>query len=595
MMYLRSPIMAVIASGLLFSLSGCQTAPHSKTGTDPLPAEAPLSAAGQQLKQIESMVQQGQLQESLLQLKQLRQQPLGLTESAQATLLQAQILRQQRQYAAALKLLVNPPESLPATQAKAWLELRSQLAIAQGEWLAAARDTLALLPLSPDSEKSQRYPQLWQQLQGAKTAELKQAIKQQDEDNELMGWLELAYLSRSQHQADSLKRELRRWAQRYPQHPASQQLPPDLAWVRDLNWQIPSQIGIILPMSGPTSAAVKPVIDGLNAARQHSGHKNRVMLYDSYQKDIVQLYEEAARDGNQVIVGPLEKEQVNQLATWGKLTKPTLALNYAQEDLMPPGMLYQFSLAPEDELMQIAEQAWQENHRKVMLLLPKNAYGQRVNQAFSQIWQSYGGQVSDITEYQNANDLPKLLRQHLKIADGEQRQAAVQQQLGKKVLGHPTPRPDVDLILMAGTRPEARQLKSILTSLYAQHIPIWGTSRLNDGPRNPGMDQELNGIRLTDAPWMLDDFFQDERSKLIGTWPKYQAGAARLFAFGYDAYQLLPILPILRQQPDYQLNGLSGSLLMDSRQHIQRRLVWSQYQKGRVSPSNRLDNLNNKP
>lgn len=578
MTYFRYPILAAVALTLPL-LFGCQHMPSSSsTETEVTPTESPAS---QILKHAENLFSQGLFEQSSQQLATLTA-PLTPTESARQHLLQARLLQQQNQPAAALKLLLNPPGKLPVESARLWLELRRKLALSQGQWLAASRDSLDLMPLLNEAEKTAGYRQLWQQLQTAKSTELKKALTQK-ESPELAGWLELAYLVRQQHQPDKLKQALRTWAKRYPQHPASQQLPPNLSWVRDLNWQIPSQIALILPMSGQASAALKPIVDGFNAARQYSGHRNRIMFYDSNTKDVTELYQEAVRDGNQVIVGPLEKEKVSQLAEWGQLTKPTLALNYAQKEGLSSAELYQFALAPEDELMQIAEQAWLEQHRHVLLLLPKNPYGQRVKQAFSQIWQGYGGQISAIAEYRNTAELPGLLRQHLKIADSEQRKARLQTELATPLQGTASPRPDVDLILMAGTRPEARQLKSILTSLYAQQIPVWGTSRLNDGAKNPGMDQELNGFRLTDAPWMLDEYFQTERARLTRGLPQYRDGAARLFAFGYDAYQLLPLLPILRKQPDYQLNGLSGSLLLDSQQRLQRRLVWSEYRQGRAS------------
>lgn len=574
---------AAIAGLLLFS--GCQQAPVGPASSE---TQTPaLSPSGKQLQQVQTWLDQGDLVQAQQLLQEIPQSALDPVETARYRLLNARLLQKKNQIKAALKLLITPPPSLPVPEAKAWLQLRQQLTLADGQWLASSRDSLELIPLSTDPERAAIYRQLWLQLQSTKIADLKQSLKQQ-ESPELAGWLELAYLARNQHQADKLKRDLRAWAKRYPQHPASQQLPPDLSWVKELNWQIPSQIGLLLPMTGPTSSAIKPILDGFNAARRYSGHKNRIMFYDTTNKDLISLYQEAVRDGNQVIVGPLEKDKVSELASWGQLSKPTLALNYSQTDSPSSGYLYQFALAPEDELMQIAEQAWLENHRQVMLLLPKNAYGQRVNQVFSQIWQSYGGRITTIAEYRNTAELPGLLKNRLQIANSEQRKAALEQQLGTPLQGKPSPRPDIDLILMAGTRPEARQLKSILTGLYAQHIPIWGTSRLNDGNRNPGMDQELNGLRLTDAPWMLDDYFQDERARLTRGLPRYQDSAARLFAFGYDAYQLLPLLPILRQKPDYQLNGLSGTLLMDSQQHLQRRLVWSEYQQGRVTLRNPL-------
>ncbi|MDZ7735332.1 MAG: penicillin-binding protein activator [Gammaproteobacteria bacterium] len=62
-------------------------------------------------------------------------------------------------------------------------------------------------------------------------------------------------------------------------------------------------------------------------------------------------------------------------------------------------LLYQFSLAPEDEARQIAERAWFDGHAHALAMTPQNEWGDRVYKAFSHTFEELGGKVLERVSY----------------------------------------------------------------------------------------------------------------------------------------------------------------------------------------------------
>ena len=62
------------------------------------------------------------------------------------------------------------------------------------------------------------------------------------------------------------------------------------------------------------------------------------------------------------------------------------------------------------------------------------------------------------------------------------------------------------------------------------------------------------------------------------------AASARLFAFGMDAYALLPYLDWLLANRDAYLDGASGQLAIDGFGRIHRVLTWARYSGGVARP-----------
>src|SRR5690606_20960939 len=102
-----------------------------------------------------------------------------------------------------------------------------------------------------------------------------------------------------------------------------------------------------------------------------------VHIYDEAAfSNINEAYAQAQFDGAQWLIGPVNKDQVQQISEYEKLPLLTLALNYSDRDKTDklPDNLYQFGLAAEDEAIQIANQAWADGKRHALVLLPQGEW-----------------------------------------------------------------------------------------------------------------------------------------------------------------------------------------------------------------------------
>ena len=99
----------------------------------------------------------------------------------------------------------------------------------------------------------------------------------------------------------------------------------------------------------------------------------------------------------QLVIGPLTKGAVTDLAHSGPLSIPVLALN--QIPGTAPARLYQFALAPEDEAQQAAERASLDGHTQAFVIVPASDWGARQLQAFAERFKQLGGTVVRVERY----------------------------------------------------------------------------------------------------------------------------------------------------------------------------------------------------
>ena len=73
----------------------------------------------------------------------------------------------------------------------------------------------------------------------------------------------------------------------------------------------------------------------------------------------------------------------------------------------------------------------------------------------------------------------------------------------------------------------------------------------------------------------------DIRNLIAQAWENRAAWRSRLFAFGYDACQLMLAMSAKGRNPaDAQVAGLTGVLHFDAERRVQRDLIWVQVRNG---------------
>ena len=86
-------------------------------------------------------------------------------------------------------------------------------------------------------------------------------------------------------------------------------------------------------------------------------------------------------------------------------------------------------------------------------------------------------------------------------------------------------------------------------------------------------------VGLGDMPWVLDpdDSGGALRRQVSALWSESLPAFVRLYAFGADAYRLVRELGTLRAQHYAVISGVTGSLSLDEKNRVQRRLMWARF------------------
>jgi len=396
--------------------------------------------------------------------------------------------------------------------------------------------------------------------------------------SDLRGWLALAALTR-QYQNDPLRQlqELNKWQTAWSHHPAAARLPASLNMLSRIVSEQPSKIALLLPLQGEFGAAGKAIRDGFLAAHYEQGSQSTIIIYDSTTENVLEIAQRAKADGIELIVGPLAKESVARIAAL-ELQIPILALNRSVDQSLNPN-LYQFGLAPEDEIKQVVQQAQREALKHALVIYPENEWGFRNFQTFEMDWAKTGGTIVDIATFTNQRDYSEMVKALLNIDDSEKRSNDLRRIIGERFEFTPRRRQDIHFIFLLAYPNEARGINPTLGHFYAEDIPVYATSHIYEFSESWIEAIDLDGIRFCDIPWKLTSF-DAIQTRIKSTWSGAKGQLAPFYAVGLDAHQLYPRLQQLKEIPDERLFGATGVLRLNRDNVIERELMWAQFKDG---------------
>lgn len=513
----------------------------------------------------------------------------------------------------ALNLL--PPELKsvePADIGQRVADLRARALHQSEQYLAAVSERIELdRVLSDPQALTENRRRLWGSVSRMFPAELRAVMP--SVPNVTSGWLELGVIaSELLMQPDALVREISRWRALYPGHPANPEIVPSLIELARSGAAPPSKVVLLLPLDGPFAKAAAAVRDGFLAAWYEDADNPRrpeVAVRTMRHDDVWTPYQAAVGSGAEFVVGPLERSAVDAIASADALPVPTLALNYATLDATAPRspdepdpfatggvitrnapepvrdrpeLLYQFALSPEDEARLVAKRAWFDGHTKTAVIAPEGDWGSRVADAFVSEWERIGGVVLDIRRYtSDAANLSAPIASLLKIDASEERRRSLSRIIGEKVEFEPRRRQDLDFLFMAAFPVQARQIRPLLKFYHAGDVPVYATSHVYAGMPNAEADADQDGVIFPDMPWTVaPDNTSPVRQHVVNAWPSSMPAYLRLYAFGADAYRLVPRLKTLKERRYIEFSGATGALSVDSQNRIERRLLWSRFHRG---------------
>jgi outer membrane PBP1 activator LpoA protein len=389
-------------------------------------------------------------------------------------------------------------------------------------------------------------------------------------DPTVAGWLQLGPVAvELQRDPMHAAAALENWRRLYPQHPANQSVLDVAQSEIAVATEFPDQIALLLPLSGRAEAVGTAVRDGFIAGylEQDVASRPRLRIYDVAAESVAGAYQRAIQDGASFVVGPLTKEDVAAIAPLSAGRTPVLALNFLADSVNSSGNFYQFALLPEDEARSVARRLVADGKLKGVAMLPDGEWGARVGAAFADELTRLGGTVVDSGRYESGrSDFSDVIKQTLQIHG---------------VKGEPaTHRSDADFIFVAGTPGPERLMVSQLKFHYAADIPVYSTS--DSFEPDPVANGDLDGLSFPDMPWMVsaDPVTARIRDAVRSAWPARTARRDRLYAFGFDAYRLVPALRSKSLSGFNEIAGVTGKLRLDDHNRIRRELDWAQIRNG---------------
>ncbi len=406
------------------------------------------------------------------------------------------------------------------------------------------------------------------------------------------GWLALQPVA-SAYRSDpsGLELGLLAWRDDYPDHPAAITFLPELLERNRLAQIYPRQLALLLPLSSLRQQAAA-IRDGFIAAHlrtKSEALRAHIKVYDTDLLGTQEAYLRAQIDGADFIVGPLLKPNVEQIAGSASLT-PTLALNFAQSETPVRPDFFQFALAPEDEAVEIARHAAAKGALNAVALIPNSDWGIRLLNSFRSEFERLGGKLLQFRGYDpDSQDFTLAITTLLNLTRSNQRYRRLAANIGMPLEFEPRRRQDIDVIFVATNASNGRLLAPQLRFHYAGNLPTYSTSQVYD-PASGNGDADLNGILFPDSPWLLSPDVASAKLKatLATYWPQRVAQWPRLFAMGFDAYRLIPLL--YHQTGRFTaIPAMSGELSLDSDGRVHRRLPLAQFRNGRPVALRSLD------
>lgn len=406
----------------------------------------------------------------------------------------------------------------------------------------------------------------------------------------LTGWIDLAALRGIESAAQSAEK-LAAWLAAYPGHAAA----PLASALQEAARRdaLTRQLALLLPLSGPLAGAGDALVGGFLAAWYADTDSGvAVDVLDSRRfASAAEGYRAARERGASLVVGPLDKGQVDNILAAADAAVPVLALNRATGGGANPAVL-KLSLAPEDEAQQLARIAFAAGQRRALLVRPKGAWGERMQSTLRAHWSALGGHLSGVAIYAERGGYSNALRAALALDTS----AARARRLGALFPGtletSERRRADLDAVfLLTRNSAEARAFKPLLDYHYAADLPVYSLSTalstvstvpsatLSSGGgerRATGAVSDLDGIEVLAMPWRAAGL------ELPGLEAHGGAGSNALHALGADAYRLARRWWRSRPETGLRFDGLTAHLAADRSGSLQRTLNLTEFDRGRL-------------
>jgi outer membrane PBP1 activator LpoA protein len=348
-------------------------------------------------------------------------------------------------------------------------------------------------------------------------------------------------------------------------------------------------IAILLPLTSRYNKAAQALLDGIEY--QHSlnasNYQPNISVYDIGENpfQVSQYYAAARQAGADLIIGPLGKEQANELVTSsrGFSTIPTILLG---GDQTLSQNMARLTMSPEHQGRIVSERAFSRGFVNAALLVSSDSTGTRTAQAFSKHWLENGGKMSKTITYSPLQfDHSTELKQLFEINKSEFRMSTLSRTLGFKPEFAAYRRHDIDFIFMISDNETGRILRPQITFFSGERVPVLSSSPIYNGIQDPINNVDLDRTSFPVMPWVL----------LSNDVAPYAGQLNMLYAMGSDAYRVAAEFNEMRNQSNKVIAGNMGVLSVETSGEVQFQPIWANFKDGTAESENELVPLEHAP
>ncbi len=510
--------------------------------------------------------------------------------------------------------------------------LKTRIHVNKKQWLIAAK-----LLQDTKLEELEKSEITWRWISKLDLIELEKARLS---ESNLQPWLQLAIIiKRFGLEPESFNQQLIDWQGRHIEHPLVNNLPAEIERALLQSPIQAKRIAVLLPLTGRLANQGIAIKQGILAAYlensqnsqlnqnnlfDESGSLDYATQNDSQEYREIRFFDSALKTSQQinllvsdfdVILGPLVKQKITELTAvlpkekillalnrveLGTKSTPRLrdeldttlptigVLNMSEESNLPAPEHYYFSLAPEDEAQQLALHMHQKQLIRPIIFAADNPTTQRMAQAFIANWQKTPDAIlPELIIFTDSKDMRIRVSKMLDVAQSKLRIRQMEILSDVEVFGVERNRRDIDAMVLFAN-PEQTQLlnpiiEASLSPFARKSLSVFASSRSYSSDLNSNNLRDLRNLTFTDMPWMLPNHdWQNLAQQTKQLWPQKQDTLKRLFAMGFDAYNLLPNLRRLKTLAQLTSSGLTGTLNVDEHGVLHRRLPWAKVAQDRV-------------
>ncbi|EIV2083454.1 penicillin-binding protein activator [Klebsiella aerogenes] len=334
------------------------------------------------------------------------------------------------------------------------------------------------------------------------------------------------------------------------------------------------------PVNAPAAQPQPAVATTTNPAAE-------LKIYDTTSQPMSQLLAQVQQDGATIVVGPLLKENVEEVMK-SNTSLNVLALNQPGKVENRPNLCY-FALSPEDEARDAARHIHDQGKQTPLLLVPRGALGDRVVSAFADEWLKLGGGTVLQQRLGSTAELKSGVN-----GGGISLTGSPVSTLPSSVdssLGSPGDVPvssggSIDAAYIVATPEQIGYIKPLIAMRNGSqsNVTLYASSRSAQGTSGPDFRLEMEGLQYSEIPMLAGSNPALMQQALSAVRNDYSL--ARLYAMGADAWSLANHFAQMRQSPGYELNGNTGDLTATPDCVINRKLSWLKYQQGQIVAAN---------